>query len=47
MAPSASQFVVVCNTLYGLQGQLGIETKRELVTRAVRNGVVDDSDVGR
>ncbi len=38
--------VTVRNTLYRIQGKLRIETKRELVIWAARNGLMDDVVVG-
>ena len=38
--------VTVRNTLYRIQGKLGIRTKQELVIWAVRNGLMDDVVVG-
>ena len=38
--------VTVRNTLYRTQNKLGVETKQELVIWAVRNGLVDDVEVG-
>ena len=35
----------VRNTLYRIQDKLGVKTKPELVTWAVRNGLLDDADV--
>ena len=35
----------VRNTLYRIQGKLRVKTKPELVTWAVRNGLLDDADV--
>ena len=39
--------VTVRNTLYRLQNKLGIGTKQELVVWAVRNGLLDETAVGR
>ena len=39
--------VTVRNTLYRIQDKLGIKSKQELVIWAVRNGLVDDVEVGR
>ena len=39
--------VTVRNTLYRIQGKLGVKTKQELVIWAVRNGLLDDVIVGR
>ena len=39
--------VTVRNTLYRIQGKLGVKTKQELVIWAVRSGLVDDVEVGR
>ena len=38
--------VTVRNTLYRIQNKLAVETKQELVIWAVRNGLVDDVEVG-
>lgn len=38
--------VTVRNNLYRVQDKLGIETKQELVIWAVRNGLLDDVEVG-
>ena len=38
--------VTVRNNLYRIQDKLGIGTKQELVIWAVRNGLVDDVEVG-
>ena len=38
--------VTVRNTIYRIQDKLGIKTKQELVVWAVRNGLLDDMDVG-
>ena len=38
--------VTVRNTLYRIQDKLGVKTKQELVIWAVRNGLLDDLDVG-
>ena len=39
--------VTVRNTLYRIQDKLGVRTKQELVIWAMRNGIVDDVEVGR
>lgn len=39
--------VTVRNTLYRIQDKLGIKSKQELVVWSVRNGLVDDTTVGR
>ena len=39
--------VTIRNTLYRIQEKLGIKSKQELVIWAVRNGLVDDVEVGR
>ncbi|MYD52414.1 MAG: response regulator transcription factor [Dehalococcoidia bacterium] len=39
--------VTIRNTLYRIQDKLGIKTKQELVVWAVRNGLVDEVEVGR
>ena len=38
--------VTVRNTLYRIQDKLGVKTKQELVIWAVRNGLLDDVEVG-
>ncbi len=38
--------VTIRNTLYRIQGKLGVGRKQELVIWAVRNGLVDDVVVG-
>ena len=38
--------VTVRNTLYRIQGKLGVETKQELVVWAVRNGLLDEVAAG-
>jgi len=38
--------VTVRNTLYRVQDKLGIHTKQELVIWAVRNGLLDNVEVG-
>ena len=35
------------NAIYGIQDKLKIETKQELVVWAVRNGLLDDDQIGR
>ena len=39
--------VTIRNTLYRIQNKLGINTKQELVIWALRNGLLDDVEVGR
>ena len=39
--------VTVRNTIYRIQEKLGVETKQELVVWAVRNGVLDNMEVGQ
>ena len=39
--------LTIRNAIYGIQNKLGIETKQELAVWAVRNGLLDDSVVGR
>ena len=39
--------LTIRNAIYGIQDKLGIETKQELAVWAVRNGLLDDSGVGR
>ena len=39
--------LTIRNAIYGIQNKLGIETKQELAVWAVRNGLLDDSGVGR
>ena len=39
--------VTVRNTLYRVQEKLGVKNKQELVIWAVRNGLLDDVEVGR
>ena len=39
--------VTVRNAIYGIQNKLGIETKQGLVVWAVRNGLLDDYQIGR
>ena len=39
--------VTVRNTIYRIQDKLGIDTKQELVIWAVRNGLLNDVEVGR
>ena len=41
-----NQPVTIGNVIYGIQDRLGIETKRELVVRAVRMGLLDDCRIG-
>ena len=42
-----TRVLTVRNTLYRIQGKLGVETKQELVIWAMRNGLLDDVVVGR
>ena len=42
-----NQPVTIRNGVYGIQGKLGIDTKQELVVWAVRNGLLDDYQIGR
>ena len=39
--------LTIRNAIYGTQDKLGIETKQELVVWAVRNGLLDDYQIGR
>ena len=39
--------LTIRNAIYGIQDKLGIETKQGLAVWAVRNGLLDDSGVGR
>ena len=39
--------VTIRNAIYGIQNKLGIETKQGLVVWAVRNGLLDDYQIGR
>ena len=39
--------VTIRNALYGIQSKLGLGTKQEIVVWAVRNGLLDDVEVGR
>ena len=41
-----NQPVTIGNVIYGVRDKLGIETKRELVVRAVRMGLLDDCRIG-
>ena len=45
-AARGNSTVTVRNTLYRIQDKLGIRTKQELVIWAVRNGLVDEVEVG-
>ena len=38
--------LTVRNAIYGIQNKLGIETKQELAVWAVRNGLLDDYEIG-
>ena len=42
-----NQPVTIRNGVYGIQDKLKIETKQELVVWAVRNGLLDDYQIGR
>ena len=42
-----NQPVTIRNGIYGIQDKLKIETKQELVVWAVRNGLLDDYQIGR
>ena len=39
--------MTIRNGIYGIQDKLKIETKQELVVWAVRNGLLDDYQIGR
>ena len=41
-----NKWVTIRNAIYGIQNKLGVGTKRELVVWAVRNGLLDDWDLG-
>ena len=41
-----NKWVTIRNAIYGIQNKLGIATKRELVVWAVRNGLLDDWELG-
>ncbi len=41
-----NQPLTIRNAIYGIQDKLGIETKQELVVWAVRNGLLDDYQIG-
>ena len=41
-----NKWVTIRNAVYGIQNKLGIRTKQELVVWAVRNGLLDDWDIG-
>ena len=41
-----NKWVTIRNAIYGIQNKLGIGTKRELVVWAVRNGLLDDWELG-
>ena len=41
------QPLTIRNAIYSIQGKLGIDTKQELVVWAVRNGLLDDYQIGR
>ena len=42
-----TQPVTIRNAIYSIQNKLGIETKQGLVVWAVRNGLLDDYQIGR
>ena len=42
-----NQPMTIRNGVYGIQDKLGIDTKQELVVWAVRNGLLDDYQIGR
>ncbi len=42
-----NQPVTIRNGVYGIQDKLKIETKQELVVWAVRNGLLDDDQIGK
>ena len=39
--------MTVRNAIYSIQDKLGIDTMQELVVWAVRNGLLDDFQIGR
>ena len=41
-----NKWVTIRNAIYGIQNKLGIGTKRELVVWSVRNGLLDDWELG-
>ena len=41
-----NKWVTIRNAIHGIQNKLGIATKRELVVWAVRNGLLDDWELG-
>ena len=41
-----NKWVTIRNAIYGIQNKLSIATKRELVVWAVRNGLLDDWELG-
>lgn len=41
-----NKWVTIRNAIYGVQNKLGLGTKRELVVWAVRNGLLDDWELG-
>ncbi len=41
-----NKWVTIRNAIYGIQNKLGVGTKRELVVWAVRNGLLDDWELG-
>ena len=41
-----NKWVTIRNAIYGIQNKLGIETKQGLVVWAVRNGLLDDWEIG-
>ena len=38
--------MTIRNAIYGIQNKLGVESKQELVVWAVRNGLLDDWELG-
>ena len=41
-----NKWVTIRNAIYGIQNKLGVGTKQELVVWAVRNGLLDDWELG-
>ena len=41
-----NKWVTIRNAIYGIQNKLGIDTKQGLVVWAVRNGLLDDWEIG-
>ena len=39
--------MTIRNAIYSIQDKLGIDTKQELVVWAVRNGLLDNYQIGR